>query len=417
MPLSFSLLTTATLSTTELTNFLRSSFRGENWEIISPDLTTNDPDKLQGVGAVQFCTITTIDESPLEKGLIWVGTDDGNLWLTRDGGKNWQKLNERIPNNPHYWITRVTASHHQPGRAYVSFTGFYWDDFRPFLYKTEDFGQSWVSISGNLPQDESINVIKEDRKNPNLLFVGTDKGVYVSLDGGQSWSRMKNNLPTVPVHDLVIHPRENDLVVGTHGRGFFITDISPLQELTPDVLAKDVYLFQIEPKVQWIMPHQTVVSYQNFAGENEPHGVVINYYLKQPVEDGVIIKIMEGKRVINELKGSNKAGLNRVEWYMTKKRKRTKEEIVRWEKEQELLKNMVEFYCHYDEVDYYGDPDEEVDKWGRSLRTYILHRPGMTDRLYAYTRVRPGNYKAVLLCGGKKLIRNVLILKDYWYDD
>jgi len=130
---------------------LRSSFRGEKWEIISPDLTTNDPSKIKGVGAVQFCTITTIDESPIKEGLIWVGTDDGNVWLTKDGGHNWQKLNERIPDNPHYWVSRVTASHHRPGRAYLSFTGFYWDDFRPFLYKTDDYGQSWVSISGNLP--------------------------------------------------------------------------------------------------------------------------------------------------------------------------------------------------------------------------------------------------------------------------
>jgi len=227
---------------------------------------------------------------------------------------------------------------------------------------------------------------------------------------------MKNNLPTVPVHDLVIHPRENDLVVGTHGRGFFITDISPLQELTADVLAKDVYLFKIEPKVQWIMPHQPAVSAQNFAGENEPHGVVINYYMKQPVEGEITIKIFEGTRVINELKGSNKAGLNRVEWGMTKRKPRTKQEIARWEKMQEYLKKDEEFFDYYDTVDYYGDPDEEVDKWGRSLRTRVHHPPGLTEREYKYFRVQPGLYTVLLCAGGQTLSRTAVVLKDYWYD-
>ena len=146
-------------------------------------------------------------------------------------------MNDTITGNPGYWVSRIIASHHNAGTAYVSYTGRRRDDFRPFVYKTTDFGRSWKSISSNLPVDEPVNVIREDHKNPNLLFVGTEKAVHVSLNGGDRWIRMQNNMPTAGVHDIVIHPRENDLVVGTHGRGSYIADISPLQELKPEVLA------------------------------------------------------------------------------------------------------------------------------------------------------------------------------------
>ncbi len=224
-------------------------------------------------------------------------------------------------------------------------------------------------------------------------------------------------MPTCPIHDIVIHPRENDLVVGTHGRGIFITDISPLQELTPGVLAADVYLFEAEPKIQWIMPHQTVVSYQNFSGENESHGVIINYYLNIKVSDKVKISIYDGARKIDEIIGPNAEGLNRVEWYMTKRLKRTADEIEQWEKQQERIKSNVEFYCQYDEVDYYGEADEEVDKWGRSLRTYVLRKPYITDREHAKIRVKPGLYRVVISVGTKVLSKRVLILQDDWYKE
>ncbi|GAI88806.1 unnamed protein product, partial [marine sediment metagenome] len=200
---------------------VKSPFRGEYWEEVSPDLTTNNPGKLitgkGGDGNIQYCTITTVDESLFEEGVLWVGTDDGNVQLSRDGGKSWTKLNDRITGNPGYWVSRITASHHDAGTAYVSYTGYRRDDFRPFVYKTTDYGDTWTSIAGNLP-NEPINVIKEDHKNPNLLFVGTEFAVYVTIDGGKNWTKMKTNMPTQPVHDLVIHPRENDLVVATHGR-------------------------------------------------------------------------------------------------------------------------------------------------------------------------------------------------------
>jgi len=394
---------------------LRSAFRGERWEIISPDLTTNDLSKIDGVGAVQHCTITTIAESPIQPEVIWAGTDDGNIQLTRDGGKTWNMLNNNIPDNPGYWVSRIKASYYNIDVAYVTLTGFHWDDFRPFVFKTSNFGKTWISITSNLP-DEAINVIVEGHKNPNLLFIGTDKAVYVTIDGGKYWSKMKNNMPVIPVHDLVIHPRENDLVVGTHGRGVYISDISPLQELTPEVLGRDVYLFEIKPRVQWVMTSQKAVSAQNFSGDNNSFGILINYYLKKPVNGKIKINVFQGKQKIYEMDGSNHGGLNQMEWGMTKRRRRTAKEIFEWKKEQEFLAEDEEFFDYYDTVDYYGEADEEVDKWGRSLRTRIHHQPGLTDLGFVHIRVQPGHYRIILKAGNKILARNAVVLKDYWFD-
>ncbi len=308
---------------------VKSSYRGEAWEEISPDLTTNDASKLAtgkgGDGNIQYCTITTIDESPLEPGVIWVGTDDGNVWLTRDGGKNWTKLNDRIAGNPGYWVSRVAASPNRPGTAYVSYTGYREDDFRPFLFKTADYGQTWSSIAATLP-NEPVNVVREDWKNPNLLFVGTEFAVYVSIDGGTNWSRMKGNMPTQPVHDLQIHPRENDLVVATHGRGIFITDITPLRELSASVLAKDLHLFSIESKVRWVggrTPHSASL---NYAGPSEPNGIVIYYYLRSKLKEPLKLTVFKGEMAINEIAAVNEPGLHSVLWNMTIRRERSPEE-------------------------------------------------------------------------------------------
>jgi len=361
---------------------VRSPSRGEYWEEISPDLTTNDPKKLTtgkgGDGNIQYCTITTIDESPLEKGVLWIGTDDGNVWISRDGGKNWKKLNDRIKGNPGYWVSRVAASHHNGGTAYVSYTGYRRDDFRPFLYKTTDYGETWASIVSNLP-DEPINVIRGDHKNPNLLFVGTEFAVYVSIDGGKNWTKMKTNMPTQPVHDLVIHPRENDLVVATHGRGFFITDITSLQALTPKVLSKDVHFFDIESKVRWINNKFNVSSSSNFEGESEPNGIVINYYLKNEVEGDVELTIYKGDKFINVMKGKGVAGISKVVWDMTQRRERT----------------------------------EEEKKEARERRRRPRER---TDIDYAYDPVPLGEYKVVLKVGDQEFTKKASILQDHWHD-
>ena len=228
----------------------RSHDRGDSWEVASPDLTTADPDKL--AGNVPHCTITTISESPLDGSMLLVGTDDGKLQLTRDGGTSWEDLSDRLPWRPAlWWCSRVEWSHHDTQVAYASFTGYREDDFRSFVFKTVDGGKTWSSITRGLPR-ESVNVIKEDHENPNLLFAGTEMGVYVSLDAGANWHPFVSDLPRVSVHDLVIHPRDNDLVIGTHGRGMFIVDnITALQRLQADVADDAVTL--LAPRDEYLL--------------------------------------------------------------------------------------------------------------------------------------------------------------------
>ena len=394
---------------------LKSSNMGEKWEEISPDLTKNDSRKNGGRESRRYCTITTISESHIQSGVIWVGTDDGNIQLTVDGGKNWKLLNGKIPNNPEYWVSRIIASHHDAGTAYITFTGRHRTDFKPYIFKTSNYGENWKSIAANLP-DEPINVIREDHKNPKLLFVGTDRTIHASIDGGLRWHEMKNNLPTIPVHDLVIHPRENDLVVGTHGRGFYITDITPLQEINKDLLNQDVHLFKIMPKVQWIMPSQKAVADQNFEGENEPYGPVIYYYLKKEISNTIELSVYDGQNLINVLKGTAKKGMNSIMWGMTKRgRERNPEEISDWDKEV-ATGEKEPFYDYYDTNEHFGSPEEEVGITGLSLRTRVAWEPGMKGREYEYQRVQPGTYKIVLNVNGKKFEQKAIIMQDYWYN-
>lgn len=306
---------------------VKSTNRGETWAEVSPDLTTQDPAKLTvqgkgGDGNIQYCTVTTLDESPLAAGLLWAGTDDGNVWVTRDDGANWTKLNDRIPGNPGYWVSRVAASACDPGTAYASYTGFRNDDFRPFVYKTVDYGRTWTSIAAGLPAGP-VNVIREDPRNPDLLYAGTDFGVFISPDGGLRWLRFAAGMPTQPVHDLRVHPRENDLIIATHGRGIYIADVSVLQELTPGVLAEAAHLFRIEPKVRWAGFFRQNASSSNYAGQSEPAGLVVNYYLKDKPKDGVNVQVLRGRLLIQEIKGPSAAGLNSVVWNMTGRRART----------------------------------------------------------------------------------------------
>jgi photosystem II stability/assembly factor-like uncharacterized protein len=300
----------------------RSLNRGDDWQEISPDLTTDDKEKLKG--NIEHCNITSISESPLKAGIIWVGTDDGKVHVTQNSGGQWTDLTsnlEKAGAPTHFYVSRVFASHHMEGRAYVVKTGFQTDDFQPLVFKTDDFGTNWTSISGNLPQ-EIIYVIFEDRKNPDLLFVGNDPGVYVTINSGKKWVRLKNNMPNNPVFDLLIHPRENDLVVGTYGRGFYATDISPLQELNDKVLAEEAYLFAVEPKIQWIYGNWGGhFGQRQFSAPNETPGIVIYYYLKNDVSDNETVRItildamgQEAKR----LGGKKKAGLHKIVWNMRK---------------------------------------------------------------------------------------------------
>jgi photosystem II stability/assembly factor-like uncharacterized protein len=301
----------------------RSLNRGDAWQEISPDLTTGDAQKCGlNSGYVPYCTITSISESPLTAGVIWVGTDDGKVQVTQDHGATWSDVTAAIAGAggpADRYVTRVFASPHQAGTAFVAKNGFRNDDFRPMLYRTADFGKTWTAITGTLV-NSPINVVVQDRRNASLLIVGNDRGVWVSIDAGQSWTRMKANLPTVAVHDLTIHPRENDLVLGTYGRGIFVADITPLQELSADTLGKPFHVFTPEPRTAYNFRAQG--NYHLFGDAyievpNEPDVITIAYYLRAPADTGARITIADirGEQVA-QLKGPSEAGLNRVQWNM-----------------------------------------------------------------------------------------------------
>jgi photosystem II stability/assembly factor-like uncharacterized protein len=269
-------------------------------------------------GVAQYGTIVAIAESPLVPGLLWVGTDDGNLQVSRDGGATWTNVADRIARfEQNYYVETIEPSHVDPGTAYVGLDGHYWGDFKPHLFKTSDYGETWTRISANLPERGHVNAIREDLKNPRLLYVATEAGVFVSLDGGQAWTKFMNNLPAVPADDLVIHPREQDLVLATHGRSFYILDdTSPLQQLTPEVLAQDAHLFTVRPAVLWNrdVPHHRGGGTAIFRAQNPPDGAIVSYYLKTGASE-LRIQVLDALgSVVREMTGPREPGIHRVQW-------------------------------------------------------------------------------------------------------
>ena len=234
-------------------HLFKSVDRGNTWMISSPDLSDNDPEKTRRVtggltqdvtGAENHGTIITISESPLDQGTLWTGTDDGNVQVTQDGGMTWLDVTDNVSMPLNTWISRVEASHFDPGTAYVAGDGHRAADFQPYIFKTTDYGTTWTQITDGIPDGQAVYVVKEDPRNPNLLFAGTEFGMFYTINGGASWNPLQRNLPVVAVHDIVVHPRENDLVIGTHGRGIWIMDdIWMLQQANEEVLASDGHLF------------------------------------------------------------------------------------------------------------------------------------------------------------------------------
>ena len=215
----------------------RSLDQGETWKPISPDLSRSE-----NRGDVPFATLTSISESPLEFGRLWAGTDDGHVHLTDDGGREWHEVSGSLPKDR--WVSRVEASRHEVERAYLSLNGYRDDDLTAYVYVTEDSGASWTSIAAGLPA-EPVNVVREDPIHEQVLYVGTDRGAYASLDRGGTWQALPAGMPNVPVHDLIVHPRERELVAGTHGRSVFILDALPIQELTAEVREQPVHVFPV----------------------------------------------------------------------------------------------------------------------------------------------------------------------------
>jgi photosystem II stability/assembly factor-like uncharacterized protein len=311
---------------------LRSRDRGDTWEAISPDLSTargratdtpGGPCTIErvGDGNIWYCTITTVAESPHTRGVIWAATDDGRIHVTRDDGKQWTDVTAAIgaagaPEG--YWFTRVVPSRHAPGRAFATITGFHRDDDRPFVYRTDDFGASWRAITASLPAAAPANVIVEDPVNASLLFLGTDRGLFASIDAGARWVPFRSNMPIVPVRDLVIHPREQDLVVGTHGRGVWVADITPLQQMSEEVLARDLHLFAPEAKglrIESDWGNYRLYGDQVLATPNEPNGMPIVYWQRGASAGPVAIRVTDaaGRSVFTSERPSG-AGLQRVIW-------------------------------------------------------------------------------------------------------
>jgi photosystem II stability/assembly factor-like uncharacterized protein len=285
------------------TNMLFKSIdRGDSWKSISPDLSTQPGPEKQG--KVPYGTITTISESPLSPGLIYAGTDDGNVYITKNDGVNWSLVSNNLPEK---WISRVVASRHERGTVYVSLTGYREDDFEDYVYISTDFGNTWQAINGNLPA-ESINVIDEDPKDKNIIYVGTDLGIYVSINRGENWYSLCNNLPTCAVHDLVVHPRESELVIGTHGRSNFVLDVGAIQEVNSTVLSEDLHFFNIKPaRLALSRPGRGV--WEQGISKN----AAIYYYLKKPKQVEISV-LDESGNLIKNLQTTNETGINAVVW-------------------------------------------------------------------------------------------------------
>lgn len=322
----------------------RSTDRGDTWTIVSPDLSTSDSalaDPETGgltrdvTGAETHATLITIGESPLVPGVIWAGTDDGNVQLTRDGGRTWTNVRPNLKGVPERtWVSRVEPSHFDPATAYVAFDGHRRNDFRPYLFRTTDYGRTWTGLAAGLPPAQPVYVVKEDPRNPSLLYLGTETGAYLSVDAGRSWEPLGNALPTVPVYDLVVHPRDGDLVAATHGRSIWVLDdVSPLQQLTGDVLRAAVHVFRSRPATLWRgVSRGATRGHMLFLGRNpltiaqrEPsnsptelqNSATIDFYLKDAPPPGAKVSLE-----VTDLGGTRRfhtevdahQGINRYFW-------------------------------------------------------------------------------------------------------
>lgn len=324
-------------------------------------------------GVSNYSTLTTVAESPIVPGVLWVGSDDGNIQVSRDGGATWVEVGHNIPGGTkQYYVSRVEASYFDPATAYASLDGHRSDDLTPYIFVTRDYGGSWTRISSDLPPVGNVNTVRQDPRNPTLLYVGTEFGFFVSGDEGKSWVRFMPNLPVVRVDDVLVHPRDGDLVLATHGRSIWIMDdVTPLQEMRPETLEEGVYLFQPRDAVLWAgdVPRQrSVTGDKTWTGESAPDGTAIHYYLAGPTFGAVTITISDPLtgEPFRTLEGTGENGLNRVRW------------------------------------DLLGEepPQEEGSGFRRS-------RAPVAD---------PGVYLVTLSMGGQEYFTSVEVLRDHWLE-
>ncbi|HKB64208.1 MAG TPA: hypothetical protein VKC61_00010 [Pyrinomonadaceae bacterium] len=309
----------------------RSPDRGNTWTW-SDDLTKDqDREKLTIMGALPgketlsrhdgvetFGQVVTLAESPIKEGLLYAGTDDGNLQISRDSGKTWKNIIDKVPGVPkNTYVSRVIPSRYAEGTAYLTLDGHRSDDYATYMFITTDYGESWKSIRSNVPAGVTARVIREHPRNQNLLFLGTEFGAYVSFDRGGRWTRLKGNLPLVRIDDIQIHTRDNALVLATHGRSIWVLDdLSPLERASESILTSDIHLFDVAPATHFrLYGRKGNTGHKWFAAPNPPYGAVINYYVKDKPKDEVKLTITDqGGAVVRDLKGPKEAGLNRVVW-------------------------------------------------------------------------------------------------------
>lgn len=395
-------------------NFLfKSQDRGDSWTIISPDLTTQDPVKIKRetggltsdvTGAENHCTIVAISESPLTPEVLWAGTDDGNVQVTRDGGKNWTNVRSNFKNVPQgIWVSRIEASHFTEGACYVTFDGHRSDNFESWVFKTEDFGKTWMSISGDLPDGQVAYVIREDPINRNLLFLGTEFGIFISTSGGQSWERFMNNLPTVAVHDILIHPLCKDLIIGTHGRGIWICDdITALEQMPSPLPASAVQLFTPRTATQWNSFSRGGSRGQFlFQGENPPQGALIHYFLGADVEEATLeISDLQGETKLT-VELENTHGLNRYEWDFSFNPPELND----------AEKDLLDRYVKATEREERNAIGDQLQK---SLESRGQRFAGINRRENTLSNIPagPGSYKVTLKAAGKILTRSLSVRQD-----
>jgi len=374
---------------------------GQSWSIISPDLTTNDRSKMgssggltaDNLGVEYGCTLFAIAESPLEKGVIWAGSNDGLVHITRDGGRTWQNVTPKeMP--PWGTVSMIEPSRFEPGRCYLAVDGHQENIRDPYLFKTTDYGRTWKLISSNIPKSvfSYTSAIKEDPKRKGLLYAGTANAIYVSFDDGESWWPLQSNLPHAGITWIAIQEHFNDLVISTNGRGIWIMDdLTPLQQLTPEVLRSEVHLFA--PRIAYRFKERAredQAPNDQSRGQNPPYGAFINYYLKSGAKGEVIIEIFdENGEKVRTLSGPGQPGINRVVWNLRHEPLKPIE-----------LRTTPDFHPHvWEERRFRGRDTRPVLHWGI--------QPPQAGVLAA-----PGGYTIKLSVDGQVLTQKLEVLKD-----
>lgn len=377
--------------------------RGQSWEVISPDLTLNDTTRMgssggltpDNLGVEYWGTLFAIAESPVKPGVIWAGSNDGLVHVTKDGGENWENVTENIPDFPEYGtISNINPSPFEAGKAYISVDYHQVDNRKPYIYKTSDYGQHWEKITEGIPSSplSYVHIVRADPFKPGLLYAGTENALYVSIDDGEHWLPFQNNLPPAPVTWITVQPDRHDLAISTKGRGLYILDdLTPLEQLDQDILSSDAHLFKPRSAYRFRAIHQ----FRGFAddlsrGENPPYGAPINYYLKSSTDAPVKIEILDQSgKLVRQLRGSGEKGINRTWWDLRYPDTKTVE-----------LRTTPESHPHvWEEKRFRGEDTREIYHWGIS---------GPKRGPLAM----PGTYQVRLTVDGKTFTKPLKVNKD-----